>query len=341
MPEKTDLQQFGYIVDHSADLVDHVDQLLSTVYPLTLILQTHPDPQAYAKLVAAIDEIVKTWEATDTAFGSVWRLFNPKADLYAAMDDLMAINDHALIGMVEEGRGHCHLIAEIYWVDLRPYFEQALSDSEQQTMGNFFEQMGNADMDIFRPMLPLAEETERAASEIIDLVFADELDEARQAAQALLKRMQPLRKKINQSLAEMKRFQKQFVALEPEEELPTIVQHITVGDIINSTGIAIGDRASALVMQIGAGDISAQDELQAQTRALNYWLGKASVTQPDDSAELFDALNVAMKVAVEKPTQIGGQIGRLQAVSPTFATTFPAIVAVTNNVIDLLLKMTS
>jgi hypothetical protein len=57
-------------------------------------------------LVEAVDEIVKTWTVTNEAFGSVWRLFNPKADLYDATDYLLAINDHALARQVENGRVH-------------------------------------------------------------------------------------------------------------------------------------------------------------------------------------------------------------------------------------------
>lgn len=342
MPQPINLQPLANSIDHSANMVDYVDHLLSTLYPLAPTLKANPNRQAYAKLVAAIDEIVKTWQVTDEAFGSVWRLFNPKADLHDALDDLVAINDHTLRRQVENGRGHCHLIWDIYWYDLQPWFAAQLPADQQQTLAAFFERIGNVDEDVFRPMETVAAETEQVATEIIDLVLANQIDDARQIAKALLQTVRPLRQRINPSLAALERFQTHFRQLEPADAAPMIVygDHITVGDIINSSGIAIGRGASARVTQLFSADEPTQVALYQSVAKLETLLANAALAAPDAAAEALKALSDLTKALVSD-SAVQRQLDQLQTLISHSFNAQPAIMTELRQLTQLVRQITN
>ena len=260
MPQETELNNLRTIVEESTRSVDLVDAEIKALYPLTAVLKQNPDQEKYAKLVAAIDEIVKTWQVVDAAFAKVFLLFNPKGDLIDALPDLLEIDADQLGATVREGRGHCHRISEIYWTHIKDWGGLVLAPDDQQTLDRVFDRLGNADLDVFRPMEALAAETGSVASNIVALVLADQLDEARQSAKGLYALVTPLRRQITISLSELKRFQSQFAELAPEDDgqPPHVIvneggvyvggDQITIGDIIDSEGVAIGEAAEATVV---------------------------------------------------------------------------------------------
>ena len=264
MPQNSTLDDLRARVDQSAYHVKGVDDDIKSLYPLTDTLLQHPNPEKYAKLVEAIEEIVKTWQVVDTAFKQVFVLFKPNGDLHDALPGLLDVEAAQLRAIVQEGRGHCHHIGEIYWVDLKDWGSTVLAAEEQQTLDRVFDRLGNADLDVFRVMEELAAETGSVASQIVVLVMNGQQDEARKIAKGLYEIVTPLRQQITVSLSELKQFQSQFADLAPDEASPSpkIVvgeggvyvegdfidgDQISVGDITDSEGIAIGSGAAASV----------------------------------------------------------------------------------------------
>lgn len=347
MSENIELRRLERSVGRSADTVDYIDHLLSSVYPLTPILQAHQNEDAYPRLVAAIGEITKTWEAVDNAFSSVWLSFNPKIDLYAELPALTKLTANALENQVREGRGHCHYVWEIYWHDLRPWFASELTNEQQKTLEAFFERVGNADMDVFRPMEELSADVEDVAESIIALVLDDKPDEARDVAKGLFTTVQPLREQINTSLSALKRFQRHFATLEPDDEQPTAPSltfnvfgdHYTVGDIIGSNGIAIGANASANVVRVASVASSNVDELQQWVTVLETVLGKLAVRQPNEAEDVIEELTNLTEEAAKADSsahRIEKYSGRLLTSVEAFADENPALVTVANEVVKLI-----
>ena len=202
MPTTYDLSTLKDQLNWSSETVDHIDGLVDSVYPLIPQIKQIPDQSKYAKLSEAIGEIIKTWDAIESAFTIVWLLFNPQADLFESLADLVKFTDGSLAREVSQGRGHCHRIWDIYWYDLKPWFEENLSEDEQKTLERFFESLGNVDMSVFIPIEAVASSTEEVAEEILNLVSMGEEADARALAGNLLKAVQPLRKRINKSLSQ-------------------------------------------------------------------------------------------------------------------------------------------
>ncbi len=304
MTQNSALDNLRYRVDESAHFVDSVDAEIKSLYPLTNTLQQHPNPEKYAKLVEAIEEIVRTWQVVNAAFKQVFLLFNPKGDLHDALPSLLDIDAKQLEAIVREGRGHCHHIGEIYWHDLKGWGETVLSAEEQQTLDRVFGRLSNADNDVFRSMEALAVETGNVANDILALVMADQLDEARQIAKGLYLLVNPLRQQITESLSELKRFQKQFDEIAPEEEgqLPQIVvgeggvyvegdyvggDQISVGDIVDSQGVAIGSDAVA--------DVSVEPD--------QVVISESDMVMPDfvEPPQMVEVMPLEEMTAVEPP----------------------------------------
>lgn len=272
MPQDNKLDDLRVRVDQSAHQVEGIDSDIRSLYPLSNTLLQHPNPEKYAKLVEAIEEVVKTWQVVDAAFKQVFLLFNPDGDLHDALPDLLDVEATQLRATVQEGRGHCHRIGEIYWVDLKDWGSTVLAAEEQQTLERVFDRLGNADLDVFRVMEELAAETGGVASQIVALVMAGQQDEARQLAKGLYEIVTPLRQQITVSLSELKQFQSQFADLAPDEA-PSPPQ-IVVGDggtYINQTGQVVhgsqvnvgGDAEIGHIGNVTGAELADMEELEA------------------------------------------------------------------------------
>lgn len=199
--------------ENSLETVNEIDDMVGTISSMTTKLKQHPNPQAYSALVKALNEVVKTWEVTNEAFKEVWQLYKANGDLKDAAEGLLDISDFQLRSKVQQGRGHCHIIGEIYFLENRDWFKQALSDEDQQTMEQIFRYLGEADVDVFQQMERFAAETETAANRVLDLVQSNQPEEARKVAGALLQTIRPLRTDINRSLVSLRHVQSEFTTL--------------------------------------------------------------------------------------------------------------------------------
>ena len=112
--------------------------------------------------------------------------------------------------MIENGRGHCHIIQENY---LKP---DGIRDQLQQkaTAQNIpseildpidrgFSELGEADLDLFRSMVEIGDYLEGGASIIVDLLGEEGKDEARKKIRADRRQLKPLEDELKAGISEL------------------------------------------------------------------------------------------------------------------------------------------
>jgi hypothetical protein len=99
-----------------------IDEAVGVIEKFLGKLRAQPDIAAL-KLSAALDEIVKTYRALDEALNKYASLALDEDALTTRSEVLIATAGGNLAVHVEEGRGHCHEIANIYSRHLKRWFE--------------------------------------------------------------------------------------------------------------------------------------------------------------------------------------------------------------------------
>lgn len=156
-----------------------VDEAIGLIEKLLGKLRAQPDIAAL-KLSTALDEIVKTYRALDEALNMYGSLALDEDALTANSRELLAIAGGSLAVQVEDGRGHCHQISNIYWKHLRRWFEKAFNRDEHDQMEALFTRLGDADDDLFAALSGLAEQLGSDAKDVLALVIKKEEDKGRQ-----------------------------------------------------------------------------------------------------------------------------------------------------------------
>lgn len=212
--------------------VDQIDELVSTVRRLIPKLKLHPDQAAYAALVTALDEVAKTWKVTNDALEEVWKLYKQNGDLKDVSEGLLDIGDYQLQTKVEMGRGHCHIISDVYFTHLKAWFTQTLTGNDLTAIEDLFIALGNADADVFQDMVQMAAQIEQAASQVLNLVEDNRADEARAIAKELRRTLSPLRTVVNRSLVVLKQLRVEFAGISVREQ--TAVDGVVAGGAGNA-----------------------------------------------------------------------------------------------------------
>lgn len=214
------------VLDHLAEsttrsvmATEQVDELVGTVRRLAPKLKSHPDQAAYAALVVALDEVAKTWQVTNDALEEIWQLYKANGDLKEVSEGLLDIGDYQLQAKVEMGRGHCHIIGDIYSRHLSDWFAQTLAGDDLTAVENLFITLGNADADVFQDMVRVAAQIEAAANQVLNLVEDDRADEARTVAKELRRTLSPLRTAVNRSLVVLKQLRVEFAGISAGEQM--------------------------------------------------------------------------------------------------------------------------
>lgn len=99
-----------------------------------------------------LEEIGKTLQAVDQAISVFLSLGIDKAALQKNSKLLLDIESGGLSTAIERGRGHCHVIGNIYTTHLDRWFEQALKPDEYHIVQGVFAELGNADNDLFHTL---------------------------------------------------------------------------------------------------------------------------------------------------------------------------------------------
>jgi hypothetical protein len=189
-----------------------LDEAIGLIGKLVGALSAKPDLAAL-KLAQALDEVGKTLQAVDGAAATYLSLGIDEGALEHGSKHLLDITGGTLSIEIARGRGHCHLIGDIYHRHLKTWFGRVLNPQDQQTYERLFTRLGDADSDLFARLESLAGELETEAHQVLALVVGKQIPDARQRILATLVTLQPLRTSIAKTMQELYRLKGHFVLI--------------------------------------------------------------------------------------------------------------------------------
>jgi len=189
-----------------------VDDALGVLGKLLAKLKAKPDLAAQ-KLAQALEEIAKTYQMLEGAISSYLSLGIDQGVLEKNSKALLDIEGGALSTAVERGRGHCHVIGNIYHQYLDRWFRRILKHEEHESIRRVFERLANADDDVFRHLAKAASELESEAHEVLNLVIRGNVSGARHRVLRARDELTPLRLRISKTMQKLYRLKGQFIEI--------------------------------------------------------------------------------------------------------------------------------
>src|SRR5215212_10171883 len=134
-------------------------------------LKAEPDVAAQ-KLAQALGEVAKTLQVVENTTSEFLSLGIDQGALSTRSKLLLGISGGSLTTEVKRGRGHCHVIGNIYSTYLDKWFARVLKKTnDYQPMKLVFVKLGDADKDLFRDLEQVAAKLEIEAGDVLELVI--------------------------------------------------------------------------------------------------------------------------------------------------------------------------
>lgn len=193
--------------------VKQADEALGVIEKLLGKLRAQPDIAA-VKLSAALDEIVKTYRVVDQALNAYASLAIDTDALTIRSQELLIIAGGSLRVQLEEGRGSCAKIGNIYREHLKRWFERAFNQEEQLTIEKAFiwpGGLGDIDDTLFYELTRVVEQLENEAKDTLALVIEKHHDQAQQSVLQTYIALAPIQQAIAQAMQQMFRLKTQLI----------------------------------------------------------------------------------------------------------------------------------
>jgi len=166
---------------HAGTLVQLVDRL-----------KAQPDTAA-VHMNRALDEIKKTCVAFDDAVNAFAEFVDQPR-----VATLIRLQGGHLAQDVESGRGHCHVVKQIYDRYLNTWFQRAFGDPNERIMvEHIFTTFEQGDTDLFHWLTMLAVELQAEATALIPLYRAQDHATVHANAWRVLDELAPVQREIN------------------------------------------------------------------------------------------------------------------------------------------------
>lgn len=192
--------------------IKKADEVLGVIGKLVAKLKAQPDLAAL-KLAEALDEIGKTWQVMDTAITQFLKLGIDSDAMEKGSEVLLRIEGGGLLNEVKDGRGHCHIIGNIYQNYLDRWFARVLKGEEIDSIRRVFNMLSEADADVFLYMENVAEQLQTEATQVLDMVSAGKVNEAKSRVLAFRKELQPLRLGMSGTLQRLYNLKSDFIQI--------------------------------------------------------------------------------------------------------------------------------
>ncbi len=189
-----------------------IESAVGSIAKIAGKLKTQPDIAAQ-KLAGALGEIAKTLLVVDQATSEYLSLGIDEGALTKNSKLLLDIDGGSLRTQIASGRGHCLVIDNIYRRYLDKWFVRVLSPEEYASVYAVFQNLGNADLDLFKDMEELGTKLEREASAVLQLVVNSDEKSARALVLSAFPVLRPLRKAISNTMQTIYSLQGEFVGL--------------------------------------------------------------------------------------------------------------------------------
>jgi hypothetical protein len=174
-------------------------------------LKAQPDVAAQ-KLAQALGEVAKTLQVVENTTSEFLSLGIDQGALATNSKLLLGIAGGSLTTEVQRGRGHCHVIDNIYRTYLDKWFARVLKKTnDYEPIKHVFEELGNADKNLFMDLEQVAAKLEKEAGDVLDLVVQGQEQKARAQVLASLTALKPLRKTMSETMQTLYTIQIDFI----------------------------------------------------------------------------------------------------------------------------------
>lgn len=196
----------------AAEAVKKLYDALGVIGEVLGRLRGQPDVAAL-KLAEALDEIGKTYQAVDKAITDFLRLGIDQDGLEKGSELLLKMQGGGLAVEVEKGRGHCHVISNIYDKYLDRWFNRALLDPDLRSMQAVFADLRVSDFTVFDMMTSIAYKLQHSADEVLKKVQNEQADEAKDEVMAAGKELLPIRIAMSEGLRLLYTLKGEFIKI--------------------------------------------------------------------------------------------------------------------------------
>ena len=195
----------------AAKAADELDKGLGVIAKVVGKLKAQPDVAAQ-KLAQALGEVAKTLQVVENSASEYLSLGIDKGALATKSKLLLEISSGSLATEVKRGRGHCHVIGNIYWTYLDKWFARVLKKTnDYDAIRTVFQRLGNADDDLFNDLEQLAAKLEQEAGEVLDLVVKRQEKKAQARVLSALPTLQPVRKTMSKTMQTLYGMKTEFI----------------------------------------------------------------------------------------------------------------------------------
>jgi hypothetical protein len=197
------------------------DKLFDTAQRLGIIdavkrqLVKQPDPAA-AKLVTVLEELSKIYGAMEDELTTYLSLFFDDSDpkqLARERGSLASLEGGAIRARMEEARGRCSKIWNIYTRYLTPWFDRVLNPDERRELAGLFRELSEVDSHMVDAINDIATWLTREASETGDLVERDNIADANKRVLEARRQMRPMRERIADAMIQIRRLEGDFIEI--------------------------------------------------------------------------------------------------------------------------------
>jgi hypothetical protein len=195
-------------------LVDTADRL-GAIEAVKRKLVKQPDPAA-AKLVTVLEELSKVYGAMEDELTTYLSLFFDDSDpkqLSRERAALASLEGGAIRARMEEARGRCSKIWNIYVRYLTPWFDRVLDSSESEQLRMLFRELSDIDSHMVDAINDLADWLTAEARETGDLVEQNDFAEANARVLAARREIRPLRERIAEAMIQIRRLESEFIEI--------------------------------------------------------------------------------------------------------------------------------
>jgi hypothetical protein len=170
-----------------------------------------PDPAA-DKLVVVLEEISKIYGAIEAELVKYLSLsFAAGEDPREERTVLLTLEGGQVSARINEARGHCHKIENIYLRFLDPWFGRVLSPAEQEMTRELFRRFGQSDWMMVDDLQKVGAWLANEATETLNLVDAGALDDANKRVRAARKELLPVRQALGKAMGDLRQLQAEFI----------------------------------------------------------------------------------------------------------------------------------
>jgi DNA repair ATPase RecN len=193
-------------------LIDTADRL-GAVDAVKRKLVKQPDPAA-AKLVTVLEELSKIYGAMEEELTTYLSLFFDDSDpkqLARERAALARLEGGAIRARMEEARGRCSKIWNIYVRYLTPWFDRVLNPGESEQLRALFRELSEVDSQMVDAINDVASWLTGEALTTGDLVERNEFADANARVLAARGQLRPLRERIAEAMIQIRGLESEFI----------------------------------------------------------------------------------------------------------------------------------